>query len=178
MAKLVAGLLIEGSLYPSSHTCCRSRGPRLALSRGFGDPSPVDDSAMTLRESVAALKHDLAKYVAWSSANLEEGHWISPASDELMQALSRDLLSTRTTRDGRAESAWEVWKRFEPQFSECDYQELSLVAEAVGQLEAVEPALRAGDRGLVGERCHEVRAAQMSIRKHVRDLQRRLAQES
>ena len=133
---------------------------------------------MTLRESVAALKHDLAKYVAWSSANLDEAQWSSPASDELMEALTRDLLSTRTTRDGRAESAWEVWRRFAPEFAACDYDELEQVAAAVERLEALEPALRAGDRKVVGDRCAEVRDAQMSIRKQVRELQRRLAQEN
>ncbi len=133
---------------------------------------------MTLREAVAALKHDLAKYVAWSSANLEDSHWTSPASEELMQALTRDLLSTRTTREGRVESAWEVWRRFAPRFADCDFEELGLVADAVERLEGVEPALRARDHLAVGERCQDVRDAQMSIRQHVRDLQRRLAQEN
>ena len=131
-----------------------------------------------LRESVAALKHDLAKYVAWTSANLDEAHWTSPASEELMDALRRDLLETRTTREGRTEAAWEVWRRFLPQLEVSQHAELEEVADAISRLEAVAPALRAGDKAAVGARCQDVRDAQMSIRKHLRDLQRRLARES
>jgi hypothetical protein len=137
----------------------------------------VDDSTVILRESVAALKHDLAKYVAWSSANLDDSHWARPASDELMDALTRDLLSTRTTREGVAENAWTLWRRFQPRFEGHECVELSRVAEAIATLEAVGPALLAGDRELVGEHCLSVREAQTSIRKNVRELQRRLAQE-
>ena len=73
----------------------------------------MDDSSDDLEfgRQIAALKHDLGKYVAWMSANLDEECWQGPVRDELIDALERDLLRTRTPADGPPEPAWAVWQR-------------------------------------------------------------------
>ena len=48
-----------------------------------------------LRERAAALKHDLGKYVAWTSANLEDDVWDGPVRPELVDALRRDVQVAR-----------------------------------------------------------------------------------
>ena len=72
----------------------------------------MSNASDSLLETVAALKHDLGKYVAWTSANLTDEAWADPVSDELIGALRGDILETRKGRDGVHESAWEVWGRF------------------------------------------------------------------
>ena len=124
-------------------------------------------------ELVAALKHDLAKYVAWRSANLDESAWSEPDNVELCDALRADLLATRT-RDGAAESAWQVWDRLAAGLEQPLPRELECVRSAVDILRAAEPELRAGR--LPGSLA-PIRAAQDEIRWQLRELHRRLLAE-
>lgn len=126
-------------------------------------------------EQVAALKHDLGKYVAWMSANLDEACWQGPVGDELIEALRRDILRTRTTAEGRAEAAWEVWERFAARWPRpLPAPELSDVEAAVAVLRAHGPALRAGDRRALATARGPLRAAQRAIRAALQQLHRRL----
>jgi hypothetical protein len=128
-----------------------------------------------LVEQVAALKHDLGKYVAWMSANLGDDHWHGPLRDELFDALTRDLLRTRSTADGEHESAWDVWQRFAAGWpSPLPEPELVTVEAAVAVLRSFEPALRAGDRAAIASARPAIRAAQQTIRSELQQLSRRL----
>lgn len=126
-----------------------------------------------LLEQVAALKHDLGKYVAWTSANLEDEVWEGPLADELVSALRADLLETRKHGD-RREAAWEVWHAYAGALPRPLEPELERVAAAVAELEGVGPALRADDRPAIAEARGRIRAAQQSIRRQLLDLHRRL----
>lgn len=139
----------------------------------LASPSEFD----LLIERVAALKHDLGKYVAWASANLDDGTWKRlPVSDELMAALRADLLETRKHAD-RRETAWEVWQGFRAELSGELEPELVAVADAVAVLEGIGPALRANDRDALAGELDNIRAAQQEIRNQLRDLHRRLVRE-
>lgn len=132
----------------------------------------MDDAFL---ERVAALKHDLGKYVAWMSANLGDDHWQGPISDELFEALRRDLLRTRTAADGAPEAAWEVWARLSVDWPRPPpAPELVQVEASVAALRAVEPALRSGDRAAVAAARPAIRSAQQAIRAALQQLHRRL----
>jgi hypothetical protein len=144
----------------------------------------VSDQAIdldSLIERVAALKHDLGKYVAWTSANLEERVWTGPLDDEWIDALRADLLETRKSGD-RRDAAWEVWAAHRVGLPEPLEPELQVVAAAVAVLEPIGPVLRESVLGenqretLARERAN-IRAAQQDIRNALRDLHRRLLQE-
>ncbi len=126
-----------------------------------------------LLEQVAALKHDLGKYVAWTSANLDDALWDGPIGDELLGALRADLLETRK-HGGRREAAWEVWRSFEPDLPRPLEPEFEAVADAVAQLERSEPALRSEDRQAIAAARADIRAAQQTIRRQLLALHRRL----
>jgi len=133
-------------------------------------PAPIQAE---LLEQVAALKHDLGKYVAWTSANLDDALWEGPLGDELMSALRADLLETRKHGDFR-EAAWEVWRSYELALPRPFEPELQAVAEAVAELERVGVALVAEDRLAISEARPRIRSAQQSIRRHLLELHRRL----
>jgi hypothetical protein len=128
----------------------------------------------TLRECVAALKHDLGKYVAWTSANLDEEAWHGPVGDVLAEALAGDVLATHRNA-GRVEAAWEVWERLTRDLPRpLPAPELERVERAVDQLRAAAPALRERDPGALAGVRGQVRAAQQTIRRELADLHRRL----
>jgi hypothetical protein len=132
-----------------------------------------------LLEQVAALKHDLGKYVAWTSANLDDAVWEGPAPqriDELLAALRADLLETRKHGD-HCESAWEVWRAHVEQLPHPLEPELEAVAHAVAELERVGPALADGDREAIIRERGSIRAAQQDIRQQLLNLHRRLLRE-
>jgi len=136
-----------------------------------------------LLEQVAALKHDLGKYVAWTSANLDDAVWEgSPemSSDapgdpltQLIAALRADLLETHKHGD-RSETAWDLWRAYAATLPSPLEPELEAVAKAVAELERVGPALVAGDRQTIARERANIRAAQQTIRAQLRDLHRRL----
>ncbi len=127
-----------------------------------------------LIEIVAALKHDLGKYSSWMSANLSEEEWDGPLSDTLVDALCRDLLRTRTRRDGTPESAWEVWDRLREELPlPLPAPELEAVEAAVEVLRGAEPALRE-DREALSALRPTLRAAQREVRGELLRLHRRL----
>ncbi len=140
-----------------------------------GQREPLDIDS--LLERVAALKHDLGKYVAWTSANLDEGVWTKPASDELIDALCADLLETRKLPES-THTAWEVWVGHRGGLSDPLEPELEIVAAAAATIERVLPALRTRDREAIGRECANIRAAQQDIRTSLRDLHRRLLAKS
>jgi hypothetical protein len=124
-----------------------------------------------LRELVAALKHDLGKYVAWRSANLDEAAWTGPLPAELVEALRADVLRTRGE-----EPAWDVWRRLTAALPRpLPEPELVAVERAVEVLRANEAALRDHDTRALTAARGEIRAAQQRIREELRELQRRLA---
>lgn len=128
-----------------------------------------------LAQRVASLKHDLGKYCAWMSANLDDADWAPPISDRLIEALQRDLLATRTRRDGSEEPAWEVWKRLAGDLDRpLDIDELAEVEKAVSVLAQAEPALREGNRDELEPQAADLRAAQQSIRQQLKVLARRI----
>jgi hypothetical protein len=63
-----------------------------------------------LSEHLAALRHDLGKYVCFQQ------RWLSPnpSTDELRDALDADLRRTRSRGDHR-EGAVELWARLRPE---------------------------------------------------------------
>jgi hypothetical protein len=128
-----------------------------------------------LRERVAALKHDLAKYVAWRSANLGDDAWRLPLGAHAIESLQRDILETRTRRDGAAEAAWEIWDRLLGGAALPELPEIRRAAAAVELLRAAEGPLRAGDAAALSARVAELRGAQAEIRAALRELTRRLA---
>jgi len=128
-----------------------------------------------LSEIVAALKHDLGKYSSWISANLEDGEWRSPLSDRCVDALRRDLLCTRTRRDGSTESAWQVWERLSAALPRpLGDPELVVVERAVAEIKTAEVALRSADRRALEVHSGALREAQQTIRRELLHLHRRL----
>ncbi|MDC0667322.1 hypothetical protein [Nannocystis radixulma] len=126
-------------------------------------------------EQVAALKHDLGKYVAWMSANLGDDYWHGPVRDELVEALRRDILRTRSGADGTVETAWELWSRFAAEWPRpLPAPELVDVEAAVDVLRAQGPALVRGDRDAIAGARPQIRAAQQTIRAALQQLHRRL----
>jgi hypothetical protein len=125
-----------------------------------------------LREVVAALKHDLGKYVAWRSTNLEfEGE----LDDERVEALQADVLRTRTTRTGEVLTAWEVWDAAQARLPEPLEPELGRVRDAVESLRGMASELRRGDAVELQPLVSSILAAQAEIRAELRSLHRRLA---
>ena len=128
-----------------------------------------EPSADEQRELVAALKHDLAKYVAWRSANYGDDAWEGPLSEDFAKAVQDDVLRTK----GDA-PAWGVWDELSRAFARpFEHRELQVVSTAVEQLRAIESELREGGAALAEQRS-VVRDAQQTIRRELRDLHRRL----
>jgi hypothetical protein len=131
-----------------------------------------------LCQQVAVLKHDLGKYVAWMSANLDESLWSGPMHDDLIDALSRDLLRTRTPASGPPEPAWALWDRLSHGLPRpLPAAELIEVDAAVGVLRSAEPALRARDKAALASLRSDLRTAQRTIRAALQQLHRRLQAE-
>jgi len=124
-------------------------------------------------ELVAALKHDLAKYVAWRSANFDDESWNGPLSDDLMDALVADILQTRGDQ-----AAWQVWDAFVTDAGGWWADELDAARDAVEVLREVGPALRDRDGSAVAAARPKIRDAQHTIRSALRDLHRRLLREA
>lgn len=133
----------------------------------------MGDDAQTgleLRELVADLKHDLAKYVAWRSANYGDDAWKGPLTDDFAAALQDDVLRTKGDL-----SAWQVWDVARSGLGDpLPHPQLREVDAAVALLKAHETALRAGGEALAAVRA-EIRGAQQTIRSQLRDLHRTLA---
>ena len=137
---------------------------------------PPHDPA--LRECIAALKHDLGKYVAWRSVNLPEEAWTGPPGDALVDALCADVLATRRTADGD-QAAWDVFASHTRDVPRpWPVPELAAVEQAVQALRACEPALRERDHVRIAELRDGIREAQGTIRAELAALHRRLARES
>ena len=128
--------------------------------------------ALSLREWVSAIKHDLAKYVAWRSANFDDAAWDGPLTDDFAEALQADVLRTRGE-----DPAWVVWARAVEALGDApELQEAELIAvgESVKSLAECEASLREGGDALARAR-PRIRAAQQRIRAELRELHRRLA---
>lgn len=136
------------------------------------DDEPQRDELQ--REIAAALKHDLAKYVAWRSANLDESAWVGPLEDLAFTSIRDDVLAT--SRNGDAtQSAWEVFARHMTGWPGALPAELDATAAAVAQLRDLEQALRSDDRAAIALARPIIRAAQSTIRRELAGLCRRLA---
>ncbi len=131
----------------------------------------------SLRERVAALKHDLGKYVAWTSSNLDEEVWVGPVGPGLLDALHGDLLETKKRAEG-PEAAWDVWDRLTGDLRRpLDEPELAAVELAVAELRGAEAALRARDAAAITNLRAKIRDAQQQIRSQLSNLHRRLGRE-
>jgi len=131
--------------------------------------------AVSLGERVAALKHDLGKYVAWMSVNLDDEAWTGPMTDLLVTALRSDVLATKKGADGDDRTAWDVWlSHTEDLPRPLQPPELAMVEAAVAVLQAAGPALQAGDHDAIAPRRAEIREAQQTIRKNLAAVHRTL----
>ncbi|MBV1859995.1 MAG: hypothetical protein KUG77_16400 [Nannocystaceae bacterium] len=127
-------------------------------------------AALELRELVADLKHDLAKYVAWRSANYGDDAWQGALTDEFATALQADVLRTKGDL-----CAWQVWDAARPGLGDpLPHPQLREVEAAVAVLRRHEKALRAGGEPLAAVRA-EIRDAQQTIRSQLGSLHRTLA---
>lgn len=127
-------------------------------------------AALELRELVADLKHDLAKYVAWRSANYGDEAWEGPMTDDFATALQDDVLRTKGEL-----SAWQVWDVARSALGDpLPYPQLREVHDAVMLLQTHETALRGGGEALAAVR-GAIRGAQQTIRSQLRELHRTLA---
>lgn len=123
-----------------------------------------------LEEIVADLKHDLAKYVAWRSANYGPEQWDGPMTAEFVAALQADILHTRGERP-----AWEVWDEAVGGLRGKELPvELQAVAVEVDRLRQLEGALRRGDPGELAPHRGTIAEAQQAIRAQLARLHRRL----
>ena len=137
---------------------------------------PLLPSDPEFRERVAALKHDLGKYVAWRSVNLPEDAWTAPPSDALVNALCADVLATKSTPAGDL-AAWEVFDVLTRDVPRpWPAPELAAVATAVERLQACGDALARRDAAAIAASRATIRAAQATIRRELAALHRRLAQ--
>lgn len=132
----------------------------------------------TIIEIVAALKHDLGKYVAWRSANFHEQAWQEPADPSLVDALVYDIFYTRKKGADAFESAWEIWDRLsKPLERPFLWTELHLVESAVDKLRAIEPFLQTKNLSKIVQLRFEIRAAQQTIRNQLRILHKNLRED-
>jgi hypothetical protein len=136
-----------------------------------------DDTATLQREVAAALKHDLGKYVAWRSANLDEAAWTGPLGELAAASIRDDVMATSRTADGTL-AAWDVFGRLVARWPGALPPELEATAAALAELRALEPALRTDDRDAIARARPIVRAAQSTIRQQLAGLCRRLANRS
>jgi hypothetical protein len=139
---------------------------------------PLLPADPAFRERIAALKHDLGKYVAWQSVNLPEEAWTGAPSAALVDALVADVLSTRRT-DAGAMAAWEVFAEHTRDVARpWPAPELALVEDAVGRLQSCAHALATRDLVAIAACAPAIREAQAIIRRELAALHRRLVQES
>lgn len=139
---------------------------------------PVSPDPAAFRECIAALKHDLGKYVAWRSVNLPEEAWTGPPSAALVDALVADVLATKRTNDGDL-AAWDVFATHMRDVPRpWPAPELDAVADAVERLRACAPALRERDAVALAQCRADIREAQAVIRRELAALHRRLVQEA
>ncbi len=125
------------------------------------------------RELAAALKHDLGKYVAWRSANLDESAWTGEVTPLLVECLRADVLRTRE-HAGDVQAAWEVWASHTAALPRpLTDPELAQVEEAVAVLRSAADALAGDDDDALAAVRADVRAAQQRIRTALREFHRR-----
>jgi len=129
------------------------------------------------RERIAALKHDLGKYVAWRSVNVPEDAWTGEPSDALVDALCADVLATKSMGDGDL-PAWDVFDVLTRDVARpWPAPELAEVAAAIERLRGCADALVRRDRVAIAELRAGIRDAQATIRRELAALHRRLVQE-
>ncbi len=136
-------------------------------------PSPAPSDGARVREVVAALKHDLGKYVAWRSVNLPPEAWEGPLDPVWLENVRADVLATRSGPGG-AQAAWEVFATHAEGLAEPWPAELRSVADAVAVLRGAEMCLRTGDEASLMACRGAIRSAQQTIRGQLAALHRRL----
>lgn len=130
-----------------------------------------------LRELVASLKHDLGKYVAWRSANLDDEAWRGPVTPLLVECLRADVLATRSGKEGDR-PAWQVFAEAVATLPRpLPEPELREVEAAVDRLRRAGPVLLIGNDVAIASVRADVRNAQGIIRRRLADLHRRLMAE-
>lgn len=126
-------------------------------------------SEISLRETVADLKHDLGKYVAWRSVNYDDAAWEGPLTPEFADALRKDVLNTKGDH-----AAWDVFEHHTRALDEPWPAGLQQTKTAIDVLREHESALREGGPPLAEAR-PAIRRAQAAIRQSLRDLLRELS---
>lgn len=128
-----------------------------------------DDLDVERLELALAIKHDVAKAIAWHSANLPPLSTDSDASEEQVRAWRLDLLGR-----GPGQAVWERWARLIERWPGEWAPELHAIAGELDRLAHLADRVRArelaGDRGV-----HVVIAqTQQRVRRAASDLVRRL----
>lgn len=137
------------------------------VDRGRGD-----ESHTSWVDWVAGLKHDLAKYVAWRSANFEDEVWEGPLRAELVAALQADILRTHRDRP-----AWELWDERRAELNPPRvHPALVEIEDAVAVLRSCKGALEDGEGPALAAMRPQIRAAQQSIRAALQRLHREVRQ--
>ena len=136
----------------------------------------MSEFSSILTERLMSLKHDLGKYVAWQSANLEEAEW-REGSARLTRAVQQDVLGTRTTRGGASQPAWIVYEMGVAGMSLAEREqtspELGRVEERVRWMQSIEGGLTSGDALNDRELRAKMQEAQQEIRACLSALVRR-----
>jgi hypothetical protein len=136
----------------------------------------MSEFSSSLTERLMSLKHDLGKYIAWQSANLEETEW-RDGSARLTRAVQRDVLGTRTSRDGANQPAWVVYEAGVAGMSAAEREqtspELGRVEARVRWMQSIEGAITSGDALSDRNVRAEMQGAQREIRACLSALVRR-----
>ena len=131
------------------------------------------DDPEARRELAAALKHDLGKYVAWRSANLDDEAWTGAVTPLLVDCLRADVLRTREHGDD-VQAAWDVWAAHTQALPRpLQDPELVEVDAAVQVLRSAADAIAGDDDAAIAAVRADVRDAQRRIRTALRDFHRR-----
>lgn len=130
----------------------------------------------TLTQRFMSLKHDLGKYIAWQSANVEEEEWWT-GSERLTASIQRDLLRTRTSRDGVPQPAWDVYDEWFCALTDEERTQaapvLGRVAAQVRWMESIAAQISSGEALDDPAIRRRIKDAQREIRDTLRDLVRR-----
>ena len=130
----------------------------------------------SLTERLMSLKHDLGKYVAWQSANLDDEEW-RDGSARLTAAVRRDILGTRPTRDGVRRPAWVIYEAGVEGMTAAEREqsapELGRIEAHVRWMESLGERLTSGAALDDREVRMRMLAAQREIRASLRELVQR-----
>jgi hypothetical protein len=121
---------------------------------------------VTARERLRRLVHDVGKYVARTARNLEPG---APLDGELVGMLARDLYELGPERR-RASEVFDALVVAADR-NERSFRALPEIRARLGELDALEAGVRAGER----EAVEAARAIALAVEERLRALEREAA---